>query len=138
MKKTLKKNLTKNYTQHKQRLLEIKQQILNQMNSLKAEFSLLDKTKGDESDQSVAHQEEHNFLITQNRCKFQLMEIDHALTRIENGTYGVCEETFEVIEEPRLLAIPWTRVSIEGAEIRQQSTSKTLQNIEHRNYYRTY
>ncbi len=33
--------------------------------------------------------------------------------------YGICEETEELIEEDRLLAIPWTRLSIEGAEIRE-------------------
>ena len=96
----------RSYAQHKLSLLKLKQQLLNQMSSLKAEFNLVDKSKGDESDQSVAHQEEHSFLITQSRYKFQLMEIDYALSRIENGTYGICEETFEPIEDVRLQAIP--------------------------------
>ncbi|MBC7456940.1 MAG: TraR/DksA family transcriptional regulator, partial [Bdellovibrionaceae bacterium] len=74
---------------------------------------------------SVAHQEEHSFLITQSRYKIQLMEIDYALSRIENGTYGICEETFEPIEDVRLKAIPWTRYSIEGAEIRESTTRKS-------------
>ena len=113
-----------NYTQHKLSLLKIREQLLNQMSSLKAEFNLVDKSKGDESDQSVAHQEEHSFLITQSRYKFQLMEIDYALSRIENGTYGICEETFEPIEDVRLQAIPWTRYSIEGAEIREATIKK--------------
>lgn len=115
----------RSFAQHKLSLLKMKQQLLNQMSSLKAEFNLVDKSKGDESDQSVAHQEEHSFLITQSRYKFQLMEIDYALSRIENGTYGVCEETFEPIEDVRLLAIPWTRYSIEGAEIREAATKKS-------------
>jgi DnaK suppressor protein len=50
-----------------------------------------------------------------------LIEIEFALARIENGQYGVCEETEEFIEHERLLAIPWTRFSIEGAEIRESS-----------------
>ena len=112
------------FAQHKLSLLQIKQQLLNQMVSLKAEFNLVDKSKGDESDQSVAHQEEHSFLITQSRYKFQLMEIDYALSRIENGTYGICEETFEPIEFERLQAISWTRYCIEGAEIREAATRK--------------
>ena len=33
--------------------------------------------------------------------------------------FGICEETEEVIEPERLRAIPWTRLSIEGAEIRE-------------------
>lgn len=125
---------TRSFATHKTALLKIKQQLLNQMSSLKAEFNLIDKSKGDESDQSVAHQEEHSFLIAQNRYKFQLMEIDYALARIENGTYGICEETFESIEEVRLQAIPWTRYSIEGAEIRESQEK----NAERKNASRSF
>jgi RNA polymerase-binding transcription factor DksA len=38
-------------------------------------------------------------------------EIEEALTRIRDGTYGVCELTGEPIEPDRLEAIPWTRFS---------------------------
>jgi RNA polymerase-binding transcription factor DksA len=38
-----------------------------------------------------------------------LFEIDEALKRILNGTYGVCEETGKPIAKERLQAIPWTR-----------------------------
>ncbi len=41
-----------------------------------------------------------------------LYEIDLALTRIHNGTYGTCELTGERIEAARLQAIPWTRFSL--------------------------
>ena len=40
-----------------------------------------------------------------------LYEIEQALTRIRNGTYGVCELTGEAIEAERLNAIPWARFS---------------------------
>ncbi len=40
-----------------------------------------------------------------------LYEIDQALTRIRNGSYGICEMTGEEIETERLEAIPWTRFS---------------------------
>lgn len=43
-----------------------------------------------------------------------LYEIDAALRRIEDGTYGVCELTGRPIPWKRLEAIPWTRFSIEG------------------------
>ncbi len=85
----------------------------------------MDKSRGDESDLAVAHQEEHNFLVTQGRMKSQLLEIEFALSRMEKGTYGFCEETDEPIETERLLAIPWTRYSIEGAEIREAMTKKS-------------
>ena len=38
-----------------------------------------------------------------------LYEVTQALTRIANGTYGVCELTGNPIEPGRLKALPWTR-----------------------------
>jgi len=38
-------------------------------------------------------------------------EIDEAINRIRNGTYGICELTGKPIERVRLEAIPWTRFS---------------------------
>ncbi len=38
-----------------------------------------------------------------------IVEIDGALDRIENGTYGICEGTGQPIPKERLEAIPWAR-----------------------------
>jgi DnaK suppressor protein len=43
-----------------------------------------------------------------------LYEIDAALRRIDDGTYGVCELTGKPISWERLEAMPWTRFSVEG------------------------
>jgi len=43
-----------------------------------------------------------------------LYEIDAALKRIEDGTYGICELTGKPIPWERLAAIPWARFSIEA------------------------
>lgn len=111
------------------KLLEMKSQLLNQIRTMAQDFNMVDKSRGDESDLSAAHQEEHNFLIAQTRMKLQIIEIDYALSRIENGKFGICEETDEVIEVDRLMAIPWTRLSIEGAEIRESLVRKTGKNF---------
>lgn len=105
-------------TECKKRLLQMKQELLNRARVGRAEFALNDKSSGDEIDQSVAFLTEHNFLVNQDRIRHQLLEIESALGRIERGEFGICEETFEAIEIDRLLAIPYTRLSIEGAEIR--------------------
>jgi RNA polymerase-binding protein DksA len=44
-----------------------------------------------------------------------LREINAALAKIQNGTYGVCEGTGKPISKPRLEAQPWARYSIEYA-----------------------
>lgn len=110
--------------QCKKKLLSVKADLLNRSNDLTKNFASLDKSSGDEIDQSSAHQEEHSFLINQSRIKKQIFEIEQALARIEKNSFGLCEETQEPIEEPRLLAIPWTRLSIEGAEIREYAQKK--------------
>ena len=40
-----------------------------------------------------------------------LHEIDHALHRIEDHTYGLCEETHRAIPLSRLREIPWARLA---------------------------
>lgn len=99
-------------------LLKTKAEILNRVKDARTQLDTDDKG-GDEADQTVRVLAEAEFMNMHDRLRSQLMEIESALGRIENGTYGICEETEEVIEPERLKAIPWTRLSIEGAEIRE-------------------
>jgi RNA polymerase-binding transcription factor DksA len=43
-----------------------------------------------------------------------LIEIEEAILRIKDGSYGVCEITDKVIPAVRLSAVPFTRYSVEG------------------------
>lgn len=45
-----------------------------------------------------------------------LYEVNAALHRIADGTYGVCQESGMAIPAPRLRAIPWTRFTREVEE----------------------
>jgi RNA polymerase-binding protein DksA len=47
----------------------------------------------------------------------RLREIDEALHRIQNGTYGICEMTEKPIPKERLEAKPWAKHTIEAARI---------------------
>lgn len=44
-----------------------------------------------------------------------IREIDEALRRIDDGTYGICELTHKPISADRLAELPWARHSIEAA-----------------------
>jgi RNA polymerase-binding transcription factor DksA len=46
-------------------------------------------------------------------AKETLTEIEAALKRIEDGTYGICEVCGKPIGAERLSAIPWTRLCID-------------------------
>lgn len=43
-----------------------------------------------------------------------IREIDDALTRIEQGTFGICEITGKPIKQERLEELPWARCTIEA------------------------
>lgn len=43
-----------------------------------------------------------------------IYEIEEAMRRIKEGTYGICEMTGKRIEPARLNAIPWTRFSADA------------------------
>src|ERR1700756_2640337 len=50
-----------------------------------------------------------------------LYEIDEALKRIQEGTYGICELTGKPIGRDRLAAIPWARFSMEAERQLEQN-----------------
>jgi len=50
-----------------------------------------------------------------------LNDIDVALKRIEDGTYGVCEIYGTPIPQKRLLAMPYTRLSMRAQEEEEKS-----------------
>ena len=45
-----------------------------------------------------------------------IKQIDNALERIEEGTYGICEITGEQISKKRLEAIPYATMTREAQE----------------------
>lgn len=49
-----------------------------------------------------------------------LKEIDNALGRIDNKTYGICEATGKPISKARLEAQPWARFCVEYARMLEQ------------------
>lgn len=111
-------------TECRTKLLHAKQDILNRVKEARSNLDQNEEKGGDEGDQTIRVLAEQEFLSMHERLRSQLMEIESALARIENGSFGYCEETEEEIEPERLRAIPWTRLSIEGAEIRESMNKR--------------
>ncbi|MBL6959356.1 MAG: TraR/DksA C4-type zinc finger protein, partial [Rhodospirillales bacterium] len=63
-------------------------------------------------------------LRTRDRARKLISKIDEALDRIEDGSYGYCEETSEPISISRLEARPIATLSIEAQE-RHERMEKT-------------
>ena len=58
-----------------------------------------------------------------------LIEVNDALSRIEDGTYGICEGRGEPIPKQRLKAIPWARYCVSCATLLEKGilTKKSSQ-----------
>ncbi len=88
--------------------------------------ALTEHMGGDDGDLANAA-EEQDIQVSRRESLLNLLgEIESALERLDNGTYGVCEETEEIIEAERLLAIPWTRLSLDGAIAREREQKDTF------------
>jgi RNA polymerase-binding protein DksA len=59
--------------------------------------------------------EQQRDLALRDRARLQLEQVDHALSRLDDGTYGRCASCGRPISPERLEAIPWTPVCIDCA-----------------------
>ena len=109
----------------KNKLLEKRFEILGSVlsiehDALKREDSDLSKLPFHMGDMgSDAYEIENSLSLAENERKM-LREIDEALERIQDGTYGRCLGTGKSINKARLMAIPWTKFSIEFASKLEQ------------------
>lgn len=74
----------------------------------------------DWTDRASAEEEHTLELRVRDRERKLLKKIRDALQRIENGSYGWCEETGEPIGIPRLLARPTATLCLDAQERREQ------------------
>ncbi|MFC1781797.1 TraR/DksA family transcriptional regulator [Planctomycetota bacterium] len=59
-----------------------------------------------------------------------ISEIDKALDRIEEGTYGICQVNGEQIPKRRLEAIPWTRYCVSCANLSEKRSYYNEGNLD--------
>lgn len=102
----------------KQNLLDLKTHLLDRLGYLRSELASIENTSSEEGDMSTNQVTEHYIFVNHQRIRHLLFEVESALNRIEQGTFGFCEETGEIIEPARLKLMPYTRLCTEGAEIR--------------------
>lgn len=72
--------------------------------------------KPDAADRASLESEKTLELRTRDRARKLISKIDKALRKIEDGTYGYCEETMEPIGIERLKARPIATLSVEAQE----------------------
>jgi len=79
-----------------------------------AELTGLDTDHNFADASSVAAEQGEVRVLAEN-LRALLGEVEHALDKIELGTYGTCEECGKAIAEPRLEAMPATRWCVDHA-----------------------
>jgi len=77
--------------------------------------------EADLTDRASTETERSLELRTRDRARKLINKIDEALERIEDGSYGFCEETAEPIGLKRLEARPIATLSIEAQERHERS-----------------
>lgn len=60
--------------------------------------------------------------LAQRQMKF-IQNLQAALVRIENGTYGICRETGKLIPKERLRAVPHATLSIEAKSVKNKKSN---------------
>ncbi len=84
------------------RLLEWKKDLLKDSNSTLEKLKEETTNKPDSTDRASIESDRALELRTRDRARKLLSKIEKALRKIEDGTYGYCEETFEPISIDRL------------------------------------
>ena len=100
------------WAEHHRTLLRLRERFALEMRSRSQHAKQPLPTSGEHMADSASDSYERDWALAMASSEQDaLYEIDQALARIANGTYGVCELTGKAIEAARLRTIPWTRFS---------------------------
>ncbi len=117
----------------KEALLKLKAEIFNTVSLRSSDEDALQKEElFDEVDHTIEERQKELSLLLNEREKAKLNEIEDAIKRIENKSYGVCEECGDKIPSERLKYIPYVRFCVdcqEKMEKIQEEMSSLQSNI---------
>lgn len=100
----------------RQKLLKWKEDLLSEASDTLNNLSQENLQKPDVTDRAQVESDTSIRLRTRDRERKLLSKIEAALQRIDNGTYGYCEETEEPISLKRLEARPIASLSLDAQE----------------------
>ena len=100
----------------KQKLLTWKDEILRESRETVSHLQKETENHPDLADRASSETDRSLELRTRDRQRKLISKIDEALRRVEDGSYGYCEETGEPITLARLDARPIATLSLEAQE----------------------
>ncbi len=104
----------------RQKLLSWKEEIIEESKGTIAALQEENNNHPDLTDRASSESERSLELRTRDRQRKLVSKIDSALRRVEDGTYGYCEDTGEPIGIKRLDARPVATLSIEAQEAHER------------------
>lgn len=108
----------------RRKLVDWKKELLAQSHDTLDELRQGGLNQPDDIDRASLETGKSLDLRTKDRARKLILKIDEALERIEDGTYGYCEETGEEIGIDRLIARPIATLCVEAQE-RHERMEKT-------------
>jgi DnaK suppressor protein len=106
----------------RRKLLAWKNDLLKEANATLQLLQDDNQNQPDFMDRASSETDQAIELRARDRARKLVIKIDAALRRINDGTYGYCEETGEAISIKRLEARPVATLSIEAQERRERFT----------------
>lgn len=103
----------------RQKLLKMRADLVAELGAIPAATADVNIREGDQADQASAETDRDIVTLNRERAQALLGHVEQALVRIENGTYGICEDTGEPIDLKRLEAQPTATLSIEAQQRRE-------------------
>ncbi|MDH5559856.1 MAG: TraR/DksA family transcriptional regulator [Deltaproteobacteria bacterium] len=79
---------------------------------------------GDEVDHASEERDRELYQLLGDRERKKLEQIEHALERIEDETYGICEECDSKISKKRLMALPFTMLCVDCKSEEERTKGK--------------
>lgn len=122
----------KQYQELKKLLEEMRVEILKDINERRLREHTSHDEVGDDYDKASQEREREMDIIITAQEKNRLQSIDDALRRIEEGSYGICEECGEKIPKQRLKALPFATlcVSCKSAKESEEGVFTPFEEIE--------
>ena len=111
----------------KEKLLAERERLHGEKRAIDQDLIQLGRSQADDgasvgnhmADEGGSIQEADNDLAVRGNVEQVLAEVEHALKKLEDGTYGICEDTGEPISQARLEALPYARYTVAALEKRE-------------------
>ena len=108
----------------KQKLVNWKNELLKESSQTLNNLQTDNEAKADMTDRASEEIDRSFELRTRDRERKLINKINSALQRIEDGSYGYCEETGEPIGLKRLEARPVATLSLEAQEMHEKAEKR--------------